>query len=178
MRRVDLAELREIAKDYADCGLNMIYCHWSAGRYGHISDAYHISIDKDGEIYVMHDLDDVLSATWHRNTGSVNVSIMGCYDATCYGRGAVDFGSEPPTMAQITTMAKVVVVLCEELGLDIDYCNVRTHAEQADIDGYGVDDDDPEMRWDLLLLEDSDGEYRDGGRVIRGMANWFKYNGM
>lgn len=176
MRKVTIHELRQVARDYADAGISKIYCHWSAGRYNNPEPAYHISIVEDGTIYLMHDLDEHLAATWKRNSGSVAVSMMCCYDAICYGRNSVDFGSEPPTMAQVSAMAKVVCVLCEELGLSMDYEDVKTHAEAADIDGYGVDDDDPEMRWDLLLLRDSDGEYKPGGQVIRGMAIWFHYN--
>lgn len=29
-----------------------------------------------------------------------------------------------------------------------------THAEIADIDGYGLYGNDPDLRWDLLLLDD------------------------
>ena len=70
-------------------------------------------------------------------------------------------GLYPPTNAQIETMARVVAVLCIELGISLD-C-VKSHNEVAQIDGYGIYDNDPDMRWDLYGLEDT----------IRGKARWY-----
>lgn len=176
MSTMNLNDFRNYVQQFKGCGLNRIYLHWSAGRYTNIEDAYHISIGKDGDINVMHPLDKVLAATWKRNTGSVSVSMMCCFDAVCYSRSNVDFGSEPPTMAQIEAMSKVVCILCEELGLEMTARDVLTHSEIADIDGYGVGGPDPDMRWDLLLLQDSDGVLKPGGDVIRGKAIWYHYH--
>lgn len=169
-------ELREYVACFRNAGIDTIYLHWSASGYNTPSDAYHISITGDGVVHVMHPLDQILSATWRRNTGSVAVSIMCCYDAVAYSEDDVDFGSAPPTNAQLQAMARVICVLCEELDLPIDDEHVLTHAEIADIDGYGVTDDDPEMRWDLLLVQDNDGVVKPGGQVLRGMALWYHYN--
>lgn len=169
-------ELREYVACFRNAGIDTIYLHWSASGYDTPSDAYHISITGDGVVHVMHPLDQILSATWRRNTGSVAVSIMCCYDAVAYNEDDVDFGSAPPTNAQLQAMARVICVLCEELELPIDDEHVLTHAEIADIDGYGINDDDPEMRWDLLLVQDNDGVVKPGGQVLRGMALWYHYN--
>ena len=82
----------------------------------------------------------------------------------------------PPTELQIDSMAKVVAVLCEELGLEINADTVMTHAEAADLDDYG-----PATtfeRWDLWKLLDvpGDGELKPGGDVIRGKAIWWHHN--
>lgn len=169
-------ELREYVACFRNAGIDTIYLHWSASGYDTPSDAYHISITGDGVVHVMHPLDQILSATWRRNTGSIAVSIMCCYDAVAYSEDDVDFGSAPPTNAQLQAMARVICVLCEELELPIDDEHVLTHAEIADIDGYGINDDDPEMRWDLLLVQDNDGVVKPGGQVLRGMALWYHYN--
>ena len=169
-------ELREYVACFRNAGIDTIYLHWSASGYDTPSDAYHISITGDGVVHVMHPLDQILSATWRRNTGSIAVSIMCCYDAVVYDEDNVDFGSAPPTNAQLQAMARVICVLCEELELPIDDEHVLTHAEIADIDGYGINDDDPEMRWDLLLVQDNDGVVKPGGQVLRGMALWYHYN--
>lgn len=169
-------ELREYVACFRNAGIDTIYLHWSASGYDTPSDAYHISITGDGVVHVMHPLDQILSATWRRNTGSIAVSIMCCYDAVAYSEDDVDFGSAPPTNAQLQAMARVICVLCEELELPIDDEHVLTHAEIADIDGYGINDDDPEMRWDLLLVRDNDGVVKPGGQVLRGMALWYHYN--
>lgn len=77
---------------------------------------------------------------------------------------------------QIDGMAKVVAVLCEELGLDINANNVMTYAEAADSDDYGSAT--TFERWDLWKLPDlpSDGELKPGGDVIRGKAIWWHNN--
>ena len=49
-------------------------------------------------------------------------------------------------------LAMVVAKLCVEIGLSLDV--VLTHAEVADIDGYGLYDSDPDMRWDLYGMGD------------------------
>ena len=48
-----------------------------------------------------------------------------------------------------------------------------THEEAAMLDGYGPYSGDPETRWDLWYLPDSDGTMKSGGDVIRGKALWY-----
>ena len=193
MRRVTPAELEELAGEYraalaeaaAEYGRETkVYLHWSAGHYGQFWSDYHVQIDKDGEIYVIADgeLDDVLAATWKRNTGSVSICMLGCYKATTN-----NLGQESPTPLQIDGMAQAIAALCNGLWLTIDKQRVMTHGEAAD----NEDSIEPHEtygprttceRWDLEYLgtEESptynpwaaDGTR--GGDVLRGKANWYR----
>ena len=191
MRKIDLDELRQMAKDSYDSlysaansvgrGIK-IYLHWSAGHYGQFFEDYHINIDSDGSIYAStDDLSERLAHTYHRNTGAVGVSL-----ACCAGATSNDLGDEPPTTAQIDAMAKVVMVLCDEFGLEINKDNVMTHGEAADnIDG--IEASEPYgcqstcERWDLQYLATDESpayttDYDDpstGGNVVRGKAIWW-----
>ena len=191
MRKIDLDELRRMAKDSRDSlrsaadsvGRSVkVYLHWSAGHYGQFFDDYHINIDKDGSIYAStDDLSEVLAHTYHRNTGAVGVSM-----ACCAGATSNDLGDESPTTAQIDAMAKVVMVLCDEFGMEINKDNVMTHGEAADnIDG--IEASEPYgcqstcERWDLQYLATNESpayttDYDDpstGGNVVRGKAIWW-----
>ena len=161
-----------------------MYLHWSAGHYGQFWSDYHVQIDRDGEIYVIADgeLDDVLAATYRRNSGSVSICILGCLDADTN-----NLGTEPPTDAQIEGMAKAVAALCNGLWLTIDKQRVLTHGEAADNED-GIYPHDPYgpkstcERWDLEYLGTMESpKYHpwaeDGGRggdVLRGKANWYR----
>ena len=193
MRRVTPAEVEELAGEYraalaeaaAEYGRETkVYLHWSAGHYGQFWDDYHIQIDKDGEIYVIADgeLDDVLAATWRRNSGSMSICILGCLGATTN-----NLGQESPTPLQIDGMAKAIAALCNGLWLTIDKTRVLTHGEAADNED-NIEPHDPYgprttcERWDLEYLgtEESptynpwaeDGTR--GGDVLRGKANWYR----
>lgn len=193
MRRVTPAELEELAGEYraalaeaaAEYGRETkVYLHWSAGHYGQFWSDYHVQIDKDGEIYVIADgePDDVLAATWRRNTGSVSVCILGCLDADTNSLGA-----EPPTDAQIESMAQAIAALCNGLWLTIDKQRVLTHGEAADNED-SIEPHDPYgprttcERWDLEYLGTLESPKfhpwsMDGGRggdVLRGKANWYR----
>ena len=161
-----------------------IYLHWSAGHYGQFWDDYHVQIDEDGEIYVIADgeLDDVLAATYYRNSGSVNVCILGCVDADTNS-----LGTEPPTDQQIEGMAKAIAALCNGLWLTIDKQRVLTHGEAADNED-GIEPHDPYgpknggERWDLEYLGTMESpkfhpwaeDGMRGGDVLRGKANWYR----
>ena len=193
MRRVTPAELESLAMYYREAIAaaaaqqgreTKIYLHWSAGHYGQFWDDYHVQIDEDGEIYVIADgeLDDVLAATYYRNSGSVNVCILGCVDADTNS-----LGTEPPTDQQIEGMAKAIAALCNGLWLTIDKTRVLTHGEAADNED-GISPHDPYgpkngcERWDLEYLGTMESPKfhpwaEDGGRggdVLRGKANWYR----
>jgi len=169
---VNLVTLADIqtAAEAANGQIDRIYLHWSAGEYGQQFDDYHINIDKDGEIYVDGQLRDYKPHTWHRNTNAVGVA-LDC----AYGAMTTMLGDYPPTQAQIETAARVIAVLCSGLTLPIDSAHVMTHAEIADIDGYG-----PETtceKWDLWML--SDGQPQgSGGEILRGKAVYYQQNGL
>ena len=193
MQQVTPAELEELAGEYrealaaaaAEYGRETkVYLHWSAGHYGQFWSDYHVQIDKDGEIYVIADgaLDDVLAATYRRNTGSVSICILGCYDATTNY-----LGQESPTPLQIDGMAQAIAALCNGLWLTIDKQRVLTHGEAADNED-GIEPHDPYgprttcERWDLEYLGTLESPKfhpwsTDGGRggdVLRGKANWYR----
>lgn len=162
MRQVTLSELKDMATGKA---VDRIYLHWTAGHYGQFFPDYHINIDADGAIFAStDDLEEKLSHTWHRNSGSIGVA-MDC----CYNGNGNDLGPEPPTNAQIDTLAAVVATLCAAIPLPIDAEHVMTHGEIATVDGYGPGSGDPETRWDLAILRNGD-EWMSGGNQIREKA--------
>ena len=198
MRRVSPAELESLAMYYreaiADAAATQgretkVYLHWSAGHYGQFWSDYHVQIDKDGEIYVIADgaLDDVLAATWRRNSGSVSICLLGCAGATTN-----NLGMESPTPLQIEGMAKAIAALCNGLWLTIDKQRVLTHGEAAaNEDGirphpaYALWHDeihDSDTRWDLEYLGTMESpkyfpaatDGMRGGDVLRGKANWYR----
>jgi len=108
MRRVTCAELRELAAAYrvpliyaaARCARETkVYLHWTAGHYGQFFADYHVQIDADGAIYVIGAgvLDEVLAATYLRNSGSVSIALLAACGAT-----TDDLGAETPTAGQLT----------------------------------------------------------------------------
>ena len=198
MRRVSPAELESLAMYYreaiADAAVaqgreTKLYLHWTAGHYGQFFADYHVQIDKDGEIYVIADgaLDDVLAATWRRNSGSVSICILGCL-----GADTNNLGAEAPTDAQIEGAAKAIAALCNGLWLTIDKRRVLTHGEAAaNEDGirphpaYALWNDeihDGDTRWDLEYLGTMESpkyfpaatDGMRGGDVLRGKANWYR----
>ena len=175
MQKTTLAELAKMAKA-AKGSIDRLYIHWTAGHYDSVFDDYHINITGAGETYLStDDLTAVLAHTWHRNTGAIGIALCCCVDATINCDGTFSFGSEPPTDLQIEKTAQVIAVLADVLGLPIDAEHVMTHAEVGDLDGYGpaeIGTKDFE-KWDLWQLPDYDGEWRGGGEVLRGKANWY-----
>ena len=175
MQKTTLTELAKMAKA-AKGSIDRLYIHWTAGHYDSVFDDYHINITGAGETYLStDDLTAVLAHTWHRNTGAIGIALCCCVDATINCDGTFSFGSEPPTDLQIEKTAQVIAVLADVLGLPIDAEHVMTHAEVGDIDGYGpaeIGTKDFE-KWDLWQLIDYDGEWRGGGEVLRGKANWY-----
>ena len=193
MQRVTPAELEDLAGRYREniqaaaeyVGRETkVYLHWSAGHYWQFWDDYHVQIDKDGEIYVIGDgeLDDVLEATYRRNSGSVSICILGCLDANTN-----NLGQESPTSLQIEGMAQAIAALCNGLWLTIDKTRVLTHGEAADNED-GIEPHEsygPKStceRWDLEYLGTLESPTfhpwaEDGGRggdVLRGKANWYR----
>ena len=169
MRRVTCADLRELVAAYrpalcyaaARCARETrLYLHWTAGHYGQFFADYHVQVDADGGIYVIGDgvLDDVLAATYLRNSGSVSIALLGCVGATT-----------------------------DDLWLTIDKERVLTHGEAADNED-GIHAHAPYgprstcERWDLEYLGTEecpafrpwamDGTR--GGDVLRGKAQFYR----
>ena len=170
MVQITLQELIEIAQE-AQGQIDKIYLHWSACHYGSFFSDYHINIDADGSIHIStNDMTEKLAHTWRRNTGAIGIAMACCYNAT-----SNDLGEEAPTAEQVESMAKVIAVLSYALQLEITPGNIMTHAEAADLDGYG-----PATtceRWDLAILQNGD-EWMSGGNVLRGKAIWYQQNGI
>ena len=183
-----LAGLARNAKGQISC----IFLHWSAGYYGQSFKDYHLCIDGDGKVYSMcFNLTDKKAHTWHRNTGSVGIAMNCCWGASIrrksdeekdaerlsqisdnryQGPGndyVADWGNYPPTPQQIMSMAYAVACICFHADLPINASTVMTHAEIAKVDNYGIESDDPEKKWDLLVLP---GYQESGGEVIRKFA--------
>lgn len=166
-----------------------LYIHWTAGRYSQFWDDYHVQIDYDGNIYVPKGmaLSDILPATYMRNSGSVALTFLGCFDATTNN----GLGTNPPTAEQIESMAQCICVLADALDLTIDKQRVLTHGECADNeDGiychepYGVKT--TVERWDCEYLGTKESPRYNpyatdgsrGGDVLRGKANYYRSNGL
>lgn len=175
MRKVTLDELRTMGEG-AKGKIDKIYLHWTAGYYHSFFTDYHVSIDSDGSIWVStDDLTQRKNHTWHRNGRAIGIALCCCIDASCRADGRVDFGTVPPTEAQIDGMAKAVAVLAETLGLEVDASAVMTHCEAAELDSYGPSTTCE--RWDLWKLPDyPSGVIKDGGKVVRGKAIWWQHH--
>lgn len=154
-----------------------VYLHWTGGHgYTTFSD-YHFCIDRDGEIINTKPLDEIPSATWHRNTGSIAIALCGCYGAMAYryddGSLYAKLGEEAPTDLQIESLAQLMYMISDVFGIPIDENHFMTHAEVAEIDDYDLDSDDPDPRWDLAVLQDED-VWMTGGDILRGKAVFYK----
>lgn len=194
MTEVTIDELRQMASDCRESiwerAKSMgrepkIYLHWTAGRYSQFWDDYHVQIDEDGKLYIPPDVtldDDSLPATYHRNTGSVAITLLCCLGAT-----SEDLGEMPPTEAQIESMVQAIVAIADGLWLTIDKDHVLTHGECADNeDGiYPHEDYGPKStceRWDLEYLQTDESpkfnpwaeDGSRGGDVLRGKAQWYR----
>ena len=198
MKQISLQELKQMALDvkwnlWAQAKAYnrdvKLYLHWTAGRYSQFWDDYHVQIDYDGSIYVPKglSLDETLAATYMRNSGSIALTVLGCYDATTNN----GLGSQPVTAQQIEVMSQCICVLADALDLTIDIYRVMTHGEAADNeDGiYCHEPYGPKTtveRWDLEYLGinespkynpwSTDGSR--GGDILRGKANWYRQQGL
>ena len=173
--RINHRELRILAQQ-AKGSINKLYLHWTAGRYGQYFDDYHINIDSDGAIYqTCSKLTDLKAHTWKRNTRAVGITLCCAYGAVLNGKWQPIYPEFAPTELQINQMAAVIAILCYELGLEISFSDVKTHAEVAFIDGYGPGQDDPDMRWDLIVLPGlpQTKNLRPGGYLLRDKAMEF-----
>ena len=178
---ITLNELRSLALRAIGL-INVLYLHWTAGRYDQVFDDYHLNIGKNGEIYLTcHDLSEKKAHTWRRNSNAAGITLCCCLGAKAKTMSnappIIDYGPCSPTQAQIETMAQVIAIITEICGLDISEETVMTHQEAATLDGYGPGSGDPETRWDLWYLPDRPVTDRlvQGGRVLRGKAIWYRF---
>jgi len=191
-------EIRDLARR-ARGGIRRIYLHWTAGHYGQVYDEYHLSVDRDGQVYgTCRNLTDYKGHTYMHNSGAVGLTLccgagarcwlpdgcegyeveQACQNAPCAPPDCalIDYGPEPPTGKQVEVMAKVVAALADELCLPVSRASVQTHCEVAFDECYGPGDGDPDMRWDLWFLPDPDkgGALVPGGELLRGKALFYQ----
>lgn len=172
VKQVSAEELLKMA-EAARGKIHTIFLHWTAGTYGQVYDDYHLSIGKEGNFEApleMCNLAESKAHTWLRNTGSVGIAIEAARGAKVDKDGVINYGKfAPPTREQAKGLALAVAIICKGAGIPIDKDTVMTHAEIADVDGYGVFDSDPDMRWDLLRLPFAANV--SGGDYIRRLAS-------
>ena len=183
------SELYSIANDYGKPV--QVVLHWSAGLYSQYSwSDYHINIDGDGDVHITgRDFAEPLPHSYMKNAASIGITLDCAYGAT-----TDDLGDYPPTEEQIEAMAKIMAVLSEALGTEIDIEHFPSHSEHADnADGYIVYFKDPTNypnntygvqsnceRWDLQRLRNTDPwttDYDDpmsGPNQIRSLARAFR----
>lgn len=172
VKQISAEELLKLA-EAARGKINTIFLHWTACAYGQVFDDYHLCIGKDGNFEApleMLDLAEVKAHTWMRNTGAVGIAIEAARGAKINKDWEVNYGKQaPPTREQAEGLALATAIICKGAGIPIDKDTVMTHAEIADVDGYGIFDSDPDMRWDLLRLPFTPGV--SGGEYIRCLAS-------
>ena len=190
--------IRDMAREVRG-GIYRIFLHWSGGHYGCNEDAYHICIDRNGEVYInCKSFLSLKAHTYMHNAGAIGIALLCGYEGRCWtpagkdaaqldvayssdhpardGCPVIDYGEEPPTRKQIEVMAKVVAILCRELCLPVEEDTVMTHCEIAFEDGYGPGDGDPDMRWDLWFLPEPGvpgGALFPGGLLLRAKAQFY-----
>lgn len=104
-----------------------VVLHWTAGKYYSYFDSYSINIDGDGDVHIMNR--DFARPTGHnymKNSASIGITLCCAYNATTY-----NLGDYPPTEEQIEAMAKIMAVLSEALGIDIDIIHMPSHSDSA-----------------------------------------------
>lgn len=159
-----------------------IYLHWTAGGYDATFTDYHLCITGNGELKLTAPLDETISATYRRNSGSVSIALCAARNAVAWAGGNYLLGDCPPTVEQIECAAQTVAVLARSLDIPIDIEHIMTHAEAADnLDGvYACDPYGPAHgceRWDLAVLKQGD-EWMRGGDIIRGKAKYYQEQGV
>ena len=196
-KHITMLELKTKARE-AKGKVNHIYLHWTGECYEQPDDQYHLCVDRQGQVYICcKGYTEKKEHIWLRDQGSIAIALCCGAEAVCWApvtgscrtaSGAyadaaevpasyarVDLGPAPPTEIQIEVAAKLVALLCKELNLPVCRDAVMTHCEVAFKDGYGPGGNDPDMRWDLWFLPDSQqyGKLEPGGELIRGKALFY-----
>ena len=163
IKRQEVLELARRARGH----IRKIYLHWTAGTYDQLFPDYHLLVRGDGSLVTStRDWTRILPHTWNRNTGALGIALCCAKDAMLYADGTFDLGDYPPTPLQVESTSILLATLSDVWKLPLEPAQIMTHAEAADLDGYG-----PSMagtpafeRWDLWKLKDYDGVWRSGGR--------------
>lgn len=117
-------------------------------------------------------LDTIPTATWHRNTGSIAIALCCCQDAQAFRNPwRACLGDDPPTEEQVESLAMLSAAIADVFDIPVDVDHFMTHAEAANLDGYGPDTTCE--RWDLAVLHDDDA-WMSGGDILRGKAIFYQ----
>ena len=167
-----------------------VVLHWTAGRYSQFFDDYHINIDYDGSYYLSTtDFSEIKYHNYMKNSGSIGICLCCAYGADTYS-----LGDYAPTDEQIEACAKLMAVLSEALGTELDVEHFCTHGESSDNEdfdffypdytGYPNNTYGPKSdceRWDLEYLDTPDSpsfnphdEAHRGGTVLRNKAKKYR----
>jgi hypothetical protein len=123
----------------------MFYCHWPVGGCDQDFTEYHQDVlFQNDKAVLVNNTDigtDLYAATWHRNTNSTAIALGGFLNAT-----TTDLGSNVAHPEQLKLLALTLANDC--LKLKVPFGQIWSHAEIADLDGYGPHCSDFE-RWDL-----------------------------
>ena len=149
-----------------------IVFHWTAGRYHQIFNSYHYNITFDPQTKTAKvektckSDSDLKSHTWGRNSGRIGIALCCALNATTNNLGAF-----PPTKQQIEVACAFAGGLAAKYNLPAEA--IKTHAEWATIDGYGVGSGDPQTRWDLWVPR-WEGRAKNLSEVMRDKTLWYK----
>ncbi|WP_296360062.1 N-acetylmuramoyl-L-alanine amidase [uncultured Acidaminococcus sp.] len=168
---------RRAEKDYGK--LSHIYLHWTAGFYDQTFPDYHLNVTGTGDILSASErFTELLSHTYLRNSGAIGIAMCCAKDAIMYADRSFDLGVFPPSPVQVEETAALVALLTLTLDIPLDKAHVMTHAEAADLDGYGpaLAGTNRFERWDLYEIKDGDGKWKYGGDVLRGKAQWYRHH--
>ena len=154
-----------------------VYWHWTAGQRDMTFNDYHFCIDGSGDIIQTLPLNFIPTATYRRNTGSIAIALCAAYGAEAFKGDPYycKLGDEPPTEEQIESLAMLSAAIADVFDIPVDVDHFMTHAEAADLDGYG-----PATtceRWDLAVLSEDD-EWMSGGDTLRGKAIFYQNQGL
>lgn len=129
-----------------------ISLHWTAGLYRaneREKSLYHGGVEVVDGFAVFDKWNNYYLSPGHthgRNTDLIGLTICGMANAT-----EAKWGNYPITKGQIEALCLAAAEIATLK--KIPYMKIKTHAEYAILDGYGIHSGDPETRWDLARLE-------------------------
>jgi muramidase (phage lysozyme) len=131
-----------------------IYLHWNVAGYDNPVGPYHAVFLGDGRKVQNHPYDKTTPHTHRRNNNAIGLAVAAMGGTTDTYKWV-----NPPTITQLNAMANEVANIAKSMNWtksDINKTNVMTHAEAAFLDGYGYGSGDPQTKWDMITLKQSD----------------------
>jgi len=153
-----------------------IYLHWNVAEYTNPVGPYHAVFLGNGKKVQNHPYNTQTSHTYKRNKNAIGLGI-----AAMGGTKSTNKWVNPPTSKQLIAMANEAANLAKSMNWtksDINKKNIMTHAEAAFLDGYGYGSGDPQTKWDMITLRQSDMNSQNtkspgskGGNEMRAMIS-------